>query len=184
MCLLVFCSNYFGCLNQKMNISVGQILDLTQNPISFAPMFDILSFHCLFHVCSLHPRFICFFFLYKLNTRSLNEILNICLSQVHFCAMTVRWLLFYVPTEIRGIKFKFTIEQPKKSQNLSELFILAVLSQRAAPGLLFTHHYKGLSPFLSALFRSAAVISQCPGLCCSLDRWVRCHTPLPYSLQG
>lgn len=148
--------------------------------LPFPSVFSSSMFYLLFFLC-----------LYKLNTRRNPNEMNkwnpkyLSVAGPFLCDGC---LLFYpwenVPTEIRGIKFKFTIEQPEKSQNLSELFILAVLSQRAALGLLFTHHYKGLSPSLSALFRSAAVVSQCPGVCCSLDRWVRCHTPLPYSLQG
>lgn len=50
--------------------------------------------------------------------------------------------------------------------------------QRAALSLLLTHHYKGMAPALCALSRFADVSRQCPCLCCSLDRWVRCHGQL------
>lgn len=50
-----------------------------------------------------------------------------------------------------------------------ETFSHSPARQRAALWLLFTHHYKGLTPSLCALSRSSAASPQCLDLCCSLD---------------
>lgn len=50
-----------------------------------------------------------------------------------------------------------------------ETFSHSPARQRAALWLLFTHHYKGLTPSLCALSRSSAASPQCLDPCCSLD---------------